>query len=536
MTMTETKQSGGAPSANSRKRRHSDNPLSAARGKKKAETLWHRKSGAGFALFVRFYAQQPDAVSSRLLPTHRAQDQPKCTTATIPTLNSPGAGLSRAAKRRKKKKGKNNAPTEQSDDVSPSSTDQQSTTTAIATATSLPVVEPPPPNSKLIAALDRWKNNSICHDGSFRSFLAALSNPLPLTFRLRQSVSKEQLQKVRDTINSQFSGLLSPLPFDDDIYQAKSSDLSKETLGKVSPKLKDFLVTETQRGTLARQELGSILPVLALAKGGYISSGSRVLDMCASPGSKTLQALEIVGSTGRVKANDINQSRLDALREAVVRSGVPHVDRIKYTMHDASKYPIPTSSRLFDAIVCDVPCSGDGTIRKDAHILPGWTPNTSNALHALQLRILKRAIQCVKVGGVVSYSTCSLNPVEDEAVVCAALAAFGVSEPENESKQGPVVELMDWPTAAMPGFCARPGVTRWDVADYAGDCDSDDDDQPRLRWHTSFQQATEHDMPDACTSMWPPEKVPIGLEKCVRLHPQDNNSGGFFVTLLRRIR
>ena len=69
----------------------------------------------------------------------------------------------------------------------------------------------------------------------------------------------------------------------------------------------------------------------------------------------------------------------------------------------------------------DIPCSGEGTVRKDRHVLPLYTLKTTNELHRLQVRILVRAIPLVKVGGVVSYSTCSLNQLEDEAVVAEAL-------------------------------------------------------------------------------------------------------------------
>jgi hypothetical protein len=74
-------------------------------------------------------------------------------------------------------------------------------------------------------------------------------------------------------------------------------------------------------------------------------------------------------------------------------------------------------SILFDRILCDVPCSGDGTIRKAPDIWRRWTPGNGNGLHPLQLRIALHACQMLKVGGRLVYSTCTFNPVEDEAVV-----------------------------------------------------------------------------------------------------------------------
>lgn len=78
---------------------------------------------------------------------------------------------------------------------------------------------------------------------------------------------------------------------------------------------------------------------------------------------------------------------------------------------------------LFDRILCDVPCSGDGTIRKAPDIWRRWTPGNGNGLHPLQLRIALHACQMLKVGGRLVYSTCTFNPVEDEAVVAEVLFA-----------------------------------------------------------------------------------------------------------------
>jgi 16S rRNA C967 or C1407 C5-methylase (RsmB/RsmF family) len=293
-------------------------------------------------------------------------------------------------------------------------------------------------------------------------------------------------------------------------------------------------------GTLARQELGSMLPVLALQMGGWLKQKSRVLDLCASPGSKTLQAMEIVGEKGRVVANDVHPGRLQSLQEAVERSGMSLElrSRITYTNFDAAMFPFPKSGdKLFDTIICDVPCSGDGTIRKDKHILPMWTPTTANALHALQVRILVRAIQLLKVGGVVSYSTCSLNPVEDEAVVAAALEKVRTTV-----NTEPVAEIMEWPQ--LDGFIRREGIKDWRVADYTGESENGVDEEyetgevVKLRWHDTFEDACNAKMDNAVKSMWPPteENINLHLERCTRLWPQDQDTGGFFVALIRKNR
>lgn len=75
----------------------------------------------------------------------------------------------------------------------------------------------------------------------------------------------------------------------------------------------------------------------------------------------------------------------------------------------------------FDRILCDVPCSGDGTIRKAPNIAKTWAPKTGMSLHGLQLAIAERGLQLLTVGGLMVYSTCALNPMEDEAIVATLL-------------------------------------------------------------------------------------------------------------------
>mmetsp|Transcript_16179 Transcript_16179/g.24267 ORF Transcript_16179/g.24267 Transcript_16179/m.24267 type:complete len:325 (-) Transcript_16179:99-1073(-) len=323
-----------------------------------------------------------------------------------------------------------------------------------------------------------------------------------------------------------------------------------------------------------------MLPVIALEGGNFMTYGSKVLDMCSSPGSKTLQALEIVTSLptpsndktrylkqskkpGRIVANDIHPLRIESLKDAISRSGLSKslTDRIIFTNHDASIFPTPKSGKLFDCVIADVPCSGDGTIRKDPRILSGWMPSISNSLHSIQKKILQRAIRLVRVGGVVAYSTCSLNPIEDEAVVASVLSwankfdqgskSNGRTKNDDHGKERDYntkkVELLDWPSNVLSKLKRKKGVKTWRVANYneenemhdANICDRfDTDDIPQIQWYESFEQATADSVPHVVESMFPPlpeHTKEMNLNKCVRLLPQDNDTGGFFVALLRRV-
>merc|ERR550519_2435310 len=151
----------------------------------------------------------------------------------------------------------------------------------------------------------------------------------------------------------------------------------------------------------------------------------KVLDMCAAPGSKTAQLIEALHAVedalpeGLVVANDCDNARCYMIAN-----------------HDAACLPnlqIPSKdgyglvNMKFDRILCDVPCTGDGTLRKNADIWTKWSPSNGSNLHGVQYRIVKRGLELLAVGGRLVYSTCSLNPVEDEAVLHRILKETGAS-------------------------------------------------------------------------------------------------------------
>ena len=105
----------------------------------------------------------------------------------------------------------------------------------------------------------------------------------------------------------------------------------------------------------------------------------------------------------------------------------------------------------FDRILCDVPCSGDGTLRKNPDLWKKWNPGHAFSLQSLQVRIATRGIQLLSPGGLMVYSTCSLNPVENEAVVVQLLQAF----PDQ-------IQLVDI-SEKLPGLKTKPGLTNWCV-------------------------------------------------------------------------
>ena len=307
-------------------------------------------------------------------------------------------------------------------------------------------------------------------------------------------------------------------------------------------RLHNFLVAETESGSISRQETVSMLPPLVLG----VKPHHTVLDMCAAPGSKvgpildmnmmccsgqyfqTTQLLEAVHDlpegelpTGLVVANDSDNSRCYMLTHQVKRLQSPC---IIVTNHDAScmpnllipdKEPEKLTSLKFDRILCDVPCTGDGTLRKNADIWPKWNPVNSCNLHGVQYRIAKRGLEMLAVGGRMVYSTCSLHPVEDEAVIARILQECGES-----------VRLVDM-SDSLPGLVYSKGLLDWKLGSKKGEMYEKFEEVPE---DVAIAQIRPH-------MFAPPREVGerLGLEKCLRLLPHHHNTGGFFLALLEKV-
>ncbi|MFC7235850.1 RsmB/NOP family class I SAM-dependent RNA methyltransferase [Halosegnis marinus] len=192
-------------------------------------------------------------------------------------------------------------------------------------------------------------------------------------------------------------------------------------------------------GWLYGQEEVSTLPGLACDP----EPGDRVFDPCAAPGSKTTHLAALMDDEGLLVANDSNLGRLSALRSNTERCGLTNV---AVTKSDARNFSLkPFGGERFDRAVVDVPCSCEGTIRKNPDALDEWTLDHVEGVAGIQKGILNRAVEVTKPGGTVVYSTCTFAPEENEAVLDHALANHDVE----------VVEY-DLPLET------RPGVTEWE--------------------------------------------------------------------------
>ncbi|CEL94355.1 unnamed protein product [Vitrella brassicaformis CCMP3155] len=300
-----------------------------------------------------------------------------------------------------------------------------------------------------------------------------------------------------------------------------------------SPALKqfhEFLVKQSEAGTIFRQEAVSMVPPLLLD----VRSGHTVLDMCAAPGSKTAQLIEALskppeGSAdsnssnrepdGCVVANDGESRRAHMLIHHLRHLSSPN---LIVTTHSAQFFPhlfdASTGERLFfDRILCDVPCTGDGTLRKAPSLWNRWHLHMGLGLHKLQLQILRRGLKLLKTGGRLVYSTCSFNPIENEAVVNAVL-----------DEAGEALEVVDC-SDELTELARRPGLTTWQVL-------------WKDTWYSTFDETQGRVRRKVKPSMFPPPPPQephashrhTQLRRCLRFFPHLSNTGGFFVCLLEK--
>lgn len=162
------------------------------------------------------------------------------------------------------------------------------------------------------------------------------------------------------------------------------------------------------RGELYVQDEASQL----VAHSVSVPAGGRYLDVCAAPGGKTGLVALLNRSAGAIVAGDLHRSRVEFLRNNCRKQGVGHVNVVQYD----AELPLPFEFGSFDTVLVDAPCSGTGTIRSNPEIRYRLDQADLVQLHQKQLTILSNASNLVKPGGSVYYSTCSIEPEENESV------------------------------------------------------------------------------------------------------------------------
>ena len=166
---------------------------------------------------------------------------------------------------------------------------------------------------------------------------------------------------------------------------------------------------EFKEGYFTVQSLSSILAVAALSP----EPGSEVLDMCAAPGGKTTMMAELMGNDGSITACDIYEHRLELIRASASRLGIKCIST---ALLDGTEYDAELEGR-FDYVLADVPCSGLGVIGSKPEIKLKACAEEFEELTGVQEAIFRNAIRYAKPGGMIEYSTCTLNKAENEEIV-----------------------------------------------------------------------------------------------------------------------
>ncbi len=219
---------------------------------------------------------------------------------------------------------------------------------------------------------------------------------------------------------------------------------------------------EFSLGLIFMQEASSMIPAVVLD----VKEDMDVLDIAASPGAKTTQIAAYMKNRGCIIANDVKYSRINILISNIQKFGAVNV---KVTMKDGRFFG--RFKNRFDRVLVDAPCSNVGMIRKNYKYLKLWRQRDVEALSRLQKELILAGYKALKTGGILVYSTCTLDPEENEEVIDYLL-----------SNTNAEIEKIELPLK-------------------------------------SHKPVTEFGGKRYCRE----------VKKCLRIHPQDNDTEGFFV-------
>lgn len=196
----------------------------------------------------------------------------------------------------------------------------------------------------------------------------------------------------------------------------------------------------------------------------------RILDCCAAPGSKTTQIADMMQNKGHILANDSRHTRIKSLRGNLDRLGVTNTT---VSLRDFKSFP-NTKAELY---LVDAPCSSEGTIRKKNAVARNWKENDYERFSKLQKGLLKKACQMAPKGSTIIYSTCTFSPDENEKVISEILTEESI-----------VLKRIN-----LNGLKTGKGITEWNGQIYDKE-----------------------------------------VEKCMRIWPHQNDTGGFFVARMEK--
>ncbi|UAB68871.1 16S rRNA (cytosine(1407)-C(5))-methyltransferase RsmF [Vibrio sp. SCSIO 43132] len=240
-------------------------------------------------------------------------------------------------------------------------------------------------------------------------FIAACKRPLRRSIRVNTlKISVEDF-----LVRAEAKGwTLTPVPWCDTGFWIEREETDTVPLGNTA---------EHMAGLFYIQEASSMMPVTALLADNDVDALNTVLDVAAAPGSKTTQIAAALNNRGALVANEFSASRIKGLYSNIQRCGVRNVALTNFDGRIFGGW-LPEQ---FDAILLDAPCSGEGTIRKDPDAMNNWSKESVLDIAHTQKDLIESAFYALKPGGVLVYSTCTLNLEENQQVCHHLKEKFG---------------------------------------------------------------------------------------------------------------
>lgn len=242
---------------------------------------------------------------------------------------------------------------------------------------------------------------------NMEDFVAACQRPLRKSIRVNTlKISVEQfVQRAQEK-----GWQLSPVPWCEEGFWIEA-DETIVPLGNTA---------EHMSGLFYIQEASSMMPVSALFNTEEDQFDS-VLDMAAAPGSKTTQIAAKMENHGVLVANEFSASRVKVLHANIERCGVRNASLSNYDGRVFGGW-LPEQ---FEAVLIDAPCSGEGTVRKDADAMKNWSKESVISISDTQKDLIESAFHALKIGGTMVYSTCTLSIEENQQVCHHLKQSFG---------------------------------------------------------------------------------------------------------------
>jgi len=280
----------------------------------------------------------------------------------------------------------------------------------------------------------------------YDKFVDTILKPQRKSFRINEIKSVDVKKTITEIKKKGI--ILSPVLWCKNAFFAEYNENTRTDLGNL---YEHFL------GQIYVQEATSMCPVEAMNFPNSIPHSFKVLDMAAAPGSKTTQIGEKLNNKGTLIANELSYKRISALKINLERSGLTNV---LITINDARKIE---GEEEFDRIILDAPCSGSGVIRKSPNTIKRYNPKQLKSMQKLQLQLLTRAFKLLKKGGEMTYSTCSLDPEEDELCIMKFLESQNNAKLETIKLKGLVLnnKLKEFSGIKIPKEIQEKTIRIW---------------------------------------------------------------------------